>query len=200
MKKFFLTLVAAIAFCGSVQAQQADYDNKHELAVSYGAYSNSKYFSFIEDLVTLSITNGSVSDKNEKFIGPISVEYFYRMNQWLSLGGIGAFAVSKKDICMNSTKEKFGTSRGYYMTIMPAAKADWLRRKHFGMYSKLALGVTVLTLKDKVDNDSETGTAATVNWQLSLVGLEAGSSKLRAFAELGIGEQGVALIGLRYKF
>ena len=39
-----------------------------------------------------------------------------------------------------------------------------------------------------------------VNWQISLLGLEAGSERLRGFIELGTGEQGIGLIGLRYKF
>ena len=38
------------------------------------------------------------------------------------------------------------------------------------------------------------------NWQASLVGIEAGGGALRCFAELGIGEQGMALLGIRYKF
>ena len=39
-----------------------------------------------------------------------------------------------------------------------------------------------------------------VNWQASLLGFEAGSPTIRAFAELGTGEQGIVLAGLRYKF
>ena len=128
-------------------------------------------------------------------------EYFYRINEWLGVGGIGALALSNKDLVYGNDNEKMGSSHGYYMTLMPAVKADWLRRKHFGMYSKLALGVTLFSLQEKLDTgEKESGTAATANWQLSLVGLEAGGSKLLGFAELGFGEQGVGVIGLRYKF
>ena len=38
------------------------------------------------------------------------------------------------------------------------------------------------------------------NFQVSAIGVEVGSPKFRGFAELGYGEQGIALIGLRYKF
>ena len=38
------------------------------------------------------------------------------------------------------------------------------------------------------------------NYQASLIGVEAGSAHLRAFAELGIGEQGIVLGGVRFKF
>ena len=37
------------------------------------------------------------------------------------------------------------------------------------------------------------------NWQVSLIGIEVGKS-LRGFAEGGFGEQGVLMLGLRYKF
>ena len=39
-----------------------------------------------------------------------------------------------------------------------------------------------------------------LNWQASLLGIEAGGPQLRGYLEAGVGEQGVAVIGLRYKF
>ena len=33
-----------------------------------------------------------------------------------------------------------------------------------------------------------------------MIGLEAGSQNIRAFLEAGVGEQGILLAGLRYKF
>jgi len=38
------------------------------------------------------------------------------------------------------------------------------------------------------------------NFQASLIGVEVGSQKLRGFAEFGVGEQGIAQAGVRYKF
>ena len=86
---------------------------------------------------------------------------------------------------------------------MPAVKFDWLRKKNFGMYSKLAFGATYRTEKIEYKNSvyedyDENGLH--VNWQLSVLGIEAGSPTLRGFVELGTGEQGIGLIGLRYKF
>ena len=54
------------------------------------------------------------------------------------------------------------------------------------------------------DNDgqvkSEAESLVHVNWQVSLIGIEAGSPTVRGFAELGTGEQGIILAGVRYKF
>jgi hypothetical protein len=38
------------------------------------------------------------------------------------------------------------------------------------------------------------------NFQASLLGIEAGGQNVRGFVELGMGEQGVALAGIRCKF
>ena len=37
-------------------------------------------------------------------------------------------------------------------------------------------------------------------WQASLLGAEVGSQNLRGFFELGVGEQGIILAGIKYKF
>ena len=85
---------------------------------------------------------------------------------------------------------------------MPAVKFNFLRKKNFGLYSKAALGVTYRTEFIDYDDGSEDYDEKDLllNWQLSFIGIEAGSPYLRAFAELGIGEQGVVCAGLRYKF
>ena len=38
------------------------------------------------------------------------------------------------------------------------------------------------------------------NFQASLIGIEVGNQQVRGFAELGIGEQGIGLAGVRFKF
>jgi hypothetical protein len=86
---------------------------------------------------------------------------------------------------------------------MPSVKFNWLRKDHFGMYSKLAAGVSLCNFKSENENknsESETENQVKFNWQASLIGIEAGGSRLRAFAELGFGEQGIGLLGIRYKF
>ena len=71
------------------------------------------------------------------------------------------------------------------------------------MYSKLAAGFTLRreTAKPSNQNMSDASESAMhFNWQASLLGIEAGSSVLRGFVEVGVGEQGVALAGVRFKF
>ncbi|MBR1556645.1 MAG: hypothetical protein IJ647_02615, partial [Prevotella sp.] len=110
------------------------------------------------------------------------------------------FGVNTQDAMSGS--DKVGESKNSYYTLMPAMKFDYLRKKHFGMYSKIAVGATLRKEKYDSDNDSRDydDSAVHVNWQLSFVGIEAGSPAIRAFAELGFGEQGILQAGVRYKF
>ena len=78
----------------------------------------------------------------------------------------------------------------------------YLRKKHFGMYSKIAAGISFLNTNMK-DVDPTVATEknkdVAFNFQASLLGIEAGG-QLRGFAEFGMGEQGAILIGIRYNF
>ena len=197
MKKYFVMAAVAMMTAMSVKAQGYDYETKHEVAISYGIDSNSQIIDAFEEI------GGAMFGaklENEKFFGPISAEYFYHFEPWLGVGGILAYGVNKQDAM--SGKDKIGESKNSYLTLMPALKFDWLRKQYFGMYSKIAVGATLRNEKYDSDNDSHDYDDSTVhfNWQLSFVGIEAGSPTIRAFAELGFGEQGILQAGVRYKF
>ena len=196
MKKLLL-VVAAMMATMSVNAQSES--TKQEIAVSYGWLSNSNIIDAFED-----ISGAMFGEKidNESYFGPLSVEYFYHLKPWLGVGGIAAYGQLKQDLYLpGKGSGKDGEIKNSYVTLMPAVKFDWLRKSHFGMYSKLAVGATLRTEKVEGDNVTDKSDSEVhVNWQVSLLGVEAGGQQLRGFLELGTGEQGIALIGLRYKF
>jgi hypothetical protein len=198
MKKILLMAVVALMATTQVNAQLG-YDTKHEVAITTGAWSNSDIINAFETVGT-ALVGATYGD--EDFFGPISVEYFYHVNSWFGVGGIGAYGQMTQDLFLNGKKNgKDADIKNYYLTLMPAIKVDWLRMSHFGMYSKLGIGGTLRHEKIDYDNkDDYTNTGIHLNWQLSLLGMEAGGTRLRAFVELGTGEQGIALLGLRYKF
>jgi hypothetical protein len=198
MKKYFLMVVAAMMTTMSVKAENGYEYKKHEVALSYGAYSNSQILDFLENV---SCVMAGSTLKNEKYVGPVTAEYFYHLNKWLGVGGIFSYGQNKQDVYSLGTKDGKDVFR--YISLLPAVKFDWFRRKHYGLYSKIGLGATIRNEKytndtNPANNDSNTD--AHVNWQVSVLGFEAGSSSLRGFVELGTGEQGIAVIGLRYKF
>ena len=199
MKKILLLAVAAMI--ATVNANAWEDNVKQEVAISYGVWSNSDIINAFETIGT-NIVGASTGD--EHFMGPIGVEYFYHLNKWFSVGGIGCYGQMHQDLFLTGKKNgKDGEIKNYYLTLMPAMKFDWVRKSHFGVYSKLGIGGTLRNEKidyDAASKDDYNDTEVHVNWQISLLGLEAGGNRLRGFLEIGTGEQGIFDIGLRYKF
>jgi len=176
MKKFFAILALVLATTLSINAQN---EWKNEISVSYGVGA-------FTDLSS-SYLKGIFSGKQTSYVGPFGVEYFHRPKSKLGVGLLGTFST-----CKWNDSDK---ARTKYLGIMPAVKYNWLNRNHFSMYSKLALGV-LIGMESGENNDK---TKATFAWQASAVGAEFGSA-FRGFLELGCGEQGILVAGLRYKF
>lgn len=198
MKKILVTVVAAMMAVTSVNAQNGYDDTKHEVAVTYGVGSTSQWLDVYEEMGTI-IFGASYSDS--EFTGPYSVEYFYHMKNWLGVGGIFAYGKDTQDMLISN--RVVGQNYHRYYTLMPAVKFDWLRTRNFGLYSKLGIGATLRHESFKRDDSSvkdDSSSDLHVNWQLSLLGVEAGLPNVRAFFELGFGEQGILNAGLRYKF
>ena len=233
MKTLKSMIIAAIILCGTsmnAQAQDNDYyKTKNEVAVTIGGPSNSQIIDVFSELfgimgsalVTSMATGGQytgyITYENEKDIPALSVEYFHHLNKTISIGGFVGFNGTFHDLyCTyqknsdsgNATiesKEKVGSAKKYFFTVMPSVKFDWLRKKNFGLYSKVALGLTYMHEQEKQDNkdgEKELNNKSDImgNFQASLIGIEAGSEKLRGFVEFGVGEQGILVAGCRYKF
>lgn len=203
MKNIFKVLLAAVIICSlssTVKAQEF-YNTKHQLAVSYGVIPNSTWISAIEDFAMIVSTVGQVAYDNDKDLGAISAEYLYHVSPVVSVGAAGVFARTTKDIIFEADKSKGGTATNNFFTIMPTVKFDWLRKEHLGLYSKVAAGVSIIDQKQTCRGaDDYNHTSACFNFQASLFGIEAGSENVRAFAEFGLGEQGMILAGVRFRF
>ena len=90
------------------QAQGYDYETKHEVAVSYGIDSNSQIIDAFEEI------GGAMFGaklENEKFFGPISVEYFYHLQPWFGVGGIAVFACFPRWVTQVPCRHPGTTSR-----------------------------------------------------------------------------------------
>ena len=200
MKKILVMIAVAMMTVVSVNAQSGYEDTKHEVGISYGAFSNTTWMSIGDAMGTI-LTFGAVKYDDGKFTGPIAVEYFYHLNPIIGIGAIGAYAKETKDILI--ANENYGEAKNTFITVMPAAKFNWLRKKYFGMYSKVAVGLTFVSKKEdysKGNAENQSESIVGFNFQASALGIEAGSENIRAFAELGVGEQGVILAGVRAKF
>jgi len=201
MKKIMLVAVVALMATVNVNAQNSE--SKNEIGISWGAG-----VSTVTDAVGSSIGWGitdyySNSDWDNKVgTGTIGVEYFRHLNNpKVAIGGIVTIAHFGEDVVRKDNNAKIGERNRDYFTVMPAVKYSWINKEHFALYSKAAAGVMVICVNDK---NLENGKKASENgtffmYQVSAIGAEFGG-KVRGFVEIGAGEQGFVLAGLKYKF
>ena len=191
MKKIFVMAVAAMMATLSVNAQ----DFKHEVGVFYGFESASNVFS----LVTSAIS--AAAGDQSSFWGPVGVEYYYNVSPVVGLGAVAAYAGCKAED-EKTHKEDLTES---FITVMPSVKFNWLRKKHFGMYSALSAGAMFASVKcndnaKAADPNAKDETVTVFMFQATALGAEFGGEQFRGFVEAGVGEKGVLCAGLRYKF
>ncbi len=198
IKRFSLVLFALMAMV-CVQAQ--DENPRHEIGVSYGLG-----VSLIGDGIGNAVGAGIFDAltgyewTNKKNFGTLGVEYFYHLADAprTAIGGIFTYARYGEDVEKGGVKE--GERTRSYMTLMPSVKYYYVNGKNFGLYSKVAAGVMMMRAKSESNGKSDTDSDFRFMCQASLLGLEAGSQNFRCFFELGAGEQGIILAGLKYKF
>lgn len=225
MKKSLLLAAAAMMALTTVQAQTSKYyDTKHEVGFTIGAGASTEIFSGLSDMteilmsaavtsvVTGGMGTGYYSYGDESYIPTMSLEYYYHVNKIVGLGGYLAFNGMDRDmyaewnnnVTGKKSKEKTGSAKRRNFSIMPTAKFDWLRMKYFGLYSKAGVGLSIMYESQK-DETVEGGTdfsdtTLIPNIHATLLGAEFGVPTIRGFLELGMGEQGILLAGLKYKF
>ena len=202
MKKIFLIIAAAVMTVMSVNAQSDQ--PKNEISVSYGVG-----VSLLGDGIGNTIGNGIFDQlsgykwKDNKEFGSLSVEYFRHLNNpKVAIGAIGSFSQFGETLVKKDGDDKLGDRTRSYISLMPAIKYYWVNNKHFGVYSKAAVGAMMMIDKtnNTIDKKSDTDKSMYFMYQASLIGLEAGTKNIRAFVEAGAGEQGIALAGARLRF
>ena len=201
IKCLLITMIVSVLLCVPVHAQE-ELETRHEISLSYGAIPNSIWIDFFSDVIPAMF--GENTD-NSHYIGPIGLEYYYHTSQLVGVGAIAVFATNNEDVFVKDELDSHRI-RSYY-TLMPAVKFNWLRKNNWGLYSKAAIGASLARSSDQDydDNGKLTGEKkhtndVLFNFQATLIGVEAGSRQVRGFFELGVGEQGILLGGVRYKF
>ena len=191
MKKILAMVAVALMTAVSAQAQ----DQKHEIGVFYGTGSASDVISFYT-----TVFSAAAGDQGSWW-GPIGVEYYYHVSPVVGVGAVATIAGCK----VEDTKTRQRDLTETYFSVMPSVKFNWLRKKHFGMYSAVSAGVTFCKMScndnaKKNDPDAKDETQAAFMFQATALGAEFGGEQFRGFVEAGVGEKGLLCAGLRYKF
>ena len=224
MKKQLKWMFIAILLCGAnLSAQAQYYETKNEIDVSVGSAANSEIIGVFADftsilaevIITPVLTMGNyvgyVSYSDKSYTPAIAVGYYRHLNDLIAVGGYAAYNGLKRDAYATlqgangtETKELIGDAKRSNFSLMPSVKFHWVRTKNFGFYSKAGVGVTFSNEKqnaDKVEGGTSfSDTDVYFNFDVTPIGLDAGSPTFRGFLEFGMGEQGLLRIGARYKF
>lgn len=200
MKKIALLLVITMMSVVNSMAQTDEPQN--EIGISYGL-GVSLIGDGIGHGIGAGIFDSMVGRKwtNDKQFGTLGIEYFRHLdNPKVAIGGILTYAQYSNDVEAND--KKVGERTRKYITAMPAVKYMYINKKSFGLYSKLGAGIMFMNLneKDNQTGKSDSSSKLYLGYQISVLGLEAGSQNVRAFVEAGVGEQGIILAGLKCRF
>lgn len=179
----------------SIGAKAQDYEYpKHEVSLGYGVVGMTDISSLFADVFVGAFT-GSVDELDTT--GEINAQYLYNLNKTWGVGCAATYTSTTAHNADRTCKEKDN-----FIAVMPAVRANWFRKTHFGMYTRIAVGGVVGfsktthnegTANAKDDSSTETNIA----FQASPIGMEFGSNKCSGFLELGFGMQGMLMAGVR---
>ncbi len=176
----------------SVQAQEQQ-QKENELAVSYG-------FSLLHaaDYALDGLPDEMEDGHEGRYVGAIGIQYLRTVHRRIAVGALFTY----ENGSVTATLPTYGgaprriTNHHNYFSLLGVAKFMWFNKKNVGMYSKFGLGPILETANGKPEYKCEGGLA----FQVSAIGIEAGTRNVRAFAELGVGIQGIALAGIKVNF
>ena len=200
--KRLLTSFALLIISSYVCLAQTD-ESRHEISVSYGTITLPQavdyigaggaelFGGFFVGMADVILPGDATYPKriNNGGTGGFSFQYLYSLNRTIKLGGT---------VCYENTWGEWNNGSDYivhYPAIMATSKFTWFNREHFGMYSKLSLGMMLL-----IDGKNEDKPIPMLAAQASTICMEFGGKSLRGFLETGWGNQGLLNLGVKFSF
>ena len=200
--KRLLSLVALLIISSFVCLAQTD-ESRHEISVSYGYVTLPQFVDLVGTTgvqvmgVFVGIMGAFLFQAEVEPLhiidhggtGSFSFQYLYSLNRRIKLGGT---------VCYENTWGEWNNGSDYivhYPAIMATSKFTWFNREHFGMYSKLSLGMMLL-----IDGKNEDKPIPMLAAQASTICMEFGGLSLRGFLETGWGNQGLLNLGVKFSF
>lgn len=195
MKVKSIIILACMILSCNIGAKAQDYEYpKHEIAVGYGLCGMTDIASIFGDIFAGAFTGG-VDEIDTS--GEISAQYLYNFNKTWGVGGVATYS------CTTAyNKDRTSKQSSNFVALMPTVRANWFHKKHFGMYSRVAVGgvlnISTTTNYDNANNAKDSdNTDATIAFQIAPIGMEFGSNKISGFFEAGFGMQGIFMAGVR---
>lgn len=145
-----------------------------------------------------------------KNTGSMGLEYFhYTQSGTWAFGVAAIYEKSSMDLTFKDTQNSKTGTTGFsmnFITVMPSVKLQWFNTNVVGMYSKVALGASVMAVPKTIDVvvDGQTQKESLDRmpsvlpaFQANPICIEVGGQNVRGFLETGWGMQGLIMGGVR---
>ena len=167
---------------------------KNEISVEYGQGTIPQGAYLFGGVMGIAFTLGNFTFDNTIMTGTLGVEYNRNVNNWFGYGGLATIEYMTSDTYTTDSEGnqvKNGTFNLGAATLMPTTHFFWFRNPHFGMYSKIGAGVGLAFGSDL---------SVFPAFQVSPVCMEFGGDKYKGTFEIGVGTQGIAVLGIKRMF
>lgn len=192
MYKKIIMLAALMLAALAAGAQDNAEVKKNEVSLSAGSL--------------LGVMNwGLTGTDYDRFSPTVSLGYMRRLSPVWSVGATFTYAHEReqKEVMMINTETGDVSffnklDKRDYCNVMATAKASWARHKSWNFYSRVGAGPSLVNHHDFYNDCKKV--ECVINYQLTPVAFEAGNDKVRGFAELGFGLQGLLNVGISHRF
>ena len=182
-KRVILSLLMCVMVVG-MQAQDIMTENKNEISIAVGSLFN------ISDI------DGDAYNY-DRYSPSVAIGYNRHLNRTWAFGATLSYTKEEKKYTFapGSTNPQY--DKYNYICMLLGAKATWSHGKKLNCYSRLGVGPAAVIHDCNFD---KTKLEAAVTFQFTPIAIEFGSDKIRGFAELGYGIQGIINVGISHRF
>lgn len=177
--------------------KQEPFVQQHELRLTAGAYP---LLTNLDRWSTCTDADFSFDRPHRGAVytsGAWSLSYDYRFKKWFDLGATVSYYGEYTDLYSSDGWSPVRRDRTHYISVMPVVGFTWLNKNWVRMYSSFGLGATIEHGRRYYDDRPYRDVLVAL--QFTPIGISVGRS-LFGFAEIGVGSQGVLMMGVGYKF
>ena len=193
-------LVAAIFFSllsiGMAQAQE-----QHDIRLSWVVGARGNYG--LANHSSLSYVGDLDNTPQEPHEGATlwlsaSLDYGYRVNDWLSIGGSLAWTAGICNLYNPQTLQHWDTMHVDYISLMPTARFTWLRRNIVELYSSVGATAGIEHWMHYTNGEQHTFRPY-LSYDIKPIGISVGR-RWYGFMEAGYGARGIINVGFGHRF
>lgn len=188
-------LVLSVVLCVLLSAMTTSAASAQEFVPQHEVRLSAGWIPSLIGYVDYDLNYNLLEHKGATYVsGAWTLSYSCRIKKWFEVGGALSYYGYYTSTFSNFDNSKLYGYNLHYISVMPTFRFSWLNRPFVRLYSTIGLGVMV-----EAERWLHRSTNLYLSAQFTPVGIAVGKS-LFGFAELGFGTQGMALVGIGYRF